>query len=234
MRSAERPGSPFIKVDCSGHSSTEDAEFELFGASSKRAGHGPDRQNLERLGAASRVLEAAGGVLFLKNVGELSIRAQARLARVLRDGSAIVDGSDNPTRLKIRPIATFDGSTGNTEDERRLRPELHERLTLIRIYLPSLKQRREDVSVLATHFLKELCQLNGQPLKSLTRPAQTLLSALPWPGNVPELRALLERLLLLVPGGLIRLEDVLAHTRIESSVSPRDRQRDSSKRQGSI
>jgi DNA-binding NtrC family response regulator len=213
------PGSPFIKVDCSTGSSAEDVELELFGVVPKRTG-APDRQNLERLGASSRLLEAAGGVLFLKNVVDLSTRAQARLGRILRDQSVVVDGSNNPARLDIRPIASFDGSTGNAADERRLRPELHERLTLIRIDLPPLKQRREDIAVLATHFLKELCQSNGQPLKTLTRPALTLLSALPWPGNVPELRTLLERLLLLVPGGLIRLEDVLAHTQIETGVSP--------------
>jgi len=210
-------GSPFIKLDCSA-SSTDDVELELFGVISKKAGPGLERA--ERLGAASRLLEAAGGVLFLKNVSDLSPRSQARLARVLRDRTVIVEGSNNRIDLQIRPIASFDGAVGNAVDERRLRPELHERLTLIRIDLPSLKQRREDVALLATHFLKELCLANGQPLKTLTRPALTLLSALPWPGNVPELRALLERLLLLVPGGLIRLEDVLAHTRIESSVSP--------------
>ena len=74
--------------------------------------------------------------------------------------------------------------------------------------------------MLATHFLKELCKANGKPIKTLTRPALTLLAALPWRGNAPELRRLLERLILLVPQGLIRLEDVLAHTQLEGSISP--------------
>ena len=78
--------------------------------------------------------------------------------------------------------------------------DLHERLSLIRIDVPALRQRREDIPLLATHFLKELCRENGKPMKTLTRPALTLLSALPWRGNAPELRGLLERLILLVPG----------------------------------
>ena len=86
--------------------------------------------------------------------------------------------------------------------------------------MPALRQRREDIPVLATHFLKDLCRKNGQPVKSLTRPALTMLSALPWRGNAPELKALLERLILLVPHGLIRLEDVLAHTQLEGTVGP--------------
>ena len=85
--------------------------------------------------------------------------------------------------------------------------------------LPSLRQRREDIPMLETHFLKELCQANGKPMKTLTRPALTLLAALPWRGNLPELKGLLERLVLLVPQGLIRLEDVLTHTHLDGSVS---------------
>jgi two-component system nitrogen regulation response regulator NtrX len=82
----------------------------------------------------------------------------------------------------------------------RLRPDLYERLSLIRVDVPALRQRREDIPVLATHFLKELCKANGKPIKTLTRPALTLLAALPWRGNAPELRSLLERLILWCPG----------------------------------
>jgi len=217
---APQADTPFVKVDCSGPS-PEDVELELFGVISKRvAGHGPERRIFERIGEASRLLAASGGVLFLENVTHLPARAQARLVRVLRDREVFVEGGVEPVPLEIRPIASVEGSIGSALDEGRVRPDLHERLALIRIDLPSLKQRREDIPILATQFLQEICQDNRQPLKTLTRPALTLLSALPWPGNVPELRALLERLLLLVPGGLIRLEDVLAHTQIESSVSP--------------
>ena len=76
-------------------------------------------------------------------------------------------------------IASADASITAALEEGRLRPDLYERLSLIRIDVPALRQRREDIPVLATHFLKELCQANGMPLKTLTRPALTLLAALP-------------------------------------------------------
>ena len=83
--------------------------------------------------------------------------------------------------------------------------------------LPPMRQRREDIPFLANHFLKEICRSSGAPIKTLTRSAVTLLAALPWRGNAPELRALLERLVLLTPHGSIRLEDVLAQVRLDGS-----------------
>ena len=211
----------FVKVDCSGPT-PEDVELQLFGVVAKRPGSVAmrERRSLEHVGRNSRLVEAAGGILFLENVTELPARAQARLVRILRDREAFLDDGRDIVPLDIRPIAAVDGSIGAALDEGRLRPDLHERLSLIRVDVPALRQRREDVPVLASFFLKELCKASGKPVKTLTRPALTLLAALPWRGNSLELRALLERLILLAPGGLIRLEDVLAHTQLEGSVSP--------------
>jgi len=211
---------PFVKLDCAGPT-PEDIELQLFGYLTKGPGSGaPERRSLERLGKNGRLVEAAGGILFLENVVDLPARAQARLVRVLRDREAFIDQGREAVSLDIRPIASVDSSINTALDEGRLRADLHERLSLIRVEVPALRQRREDVPVLATHFLKELCRANGKPVKTLTRPALTLMAALPWRGNAPELRGLLERLILLVPGGLIRLEDVLAHTQLEGNVSP--------------
>jgi len=211
---------PFVKVDCSGPT-PEDIELQLFGVLAKRSGTGPlERRSLEHISRSSRLAEAAGGILFLENVTEMPARVQGRLVRVLRDREAFVADGREAISLDIRPIAAVDGSVNAALDEGRLRPDLYERLSLIRVDVPALRQRREDVPVLATHFLKELCKASGKPVKTLTRPALTLLAALPWRGNALELRALLERLILLAPGGLIRLEDVLAHTQLEGSVSP--------------
>ena len=211
---------PFVKVDCSGPT-PEDIELQLFGVINKRSGSGaPERRSLERLGKHSRLHDAAEGILFLENATELPARVQARLVRVLRDREVFVGDSREPVALDVRPVASVDGTIDAALDEGRIRTDLHERLSLIRIDVPALRQRREDIPVLATHFLKELCKSNGRPIKTLTRPALTLLAALPWRGNAPELRGLLERLILLVPQGLIRLEDVLAHTQLEGSISP--------------
>jgi len=216
--SAQRSG-PFIKIDCS-TPVPEDVELLLFGALVKRGGNVPERRSLERVRRNSSLYEAIGGFLFLENVAEMSARAQARLVRVLRDREVFTDEGRERVALTIRIVASADASIQSALEEGRLRPDLHERLSLVRIDVPALRQRREDIPALATHFLKELCQATGSPLKTLTRPALTLLSALPWRGNAPELRGLLERLILLVPAGLIRLEDVLAHTQLEGSPGP--------------
>jgi two-component system, NtrC family, nitrogen regulation response regulator NtrX len=212
---------PFIKVDCSGPT-PDDIEQQLFGILSKKPAAGPpsERRSLERIGRNSRLFDAHGGILFLEHVTELPARAQGRLVRVFRDREVFLEDGREPVALDIRPIAAVDGSIASALEEGRLRPDLHERLSLIRVDVPALRQRREDIPVLATHFLKELCKAANKPVKTLTRPALTLLAALPWRGNALELRALLERLILLAPGGLIRLEDVLAHTQLEGSVSP--------------
>ena len=214
------PDTPFVRIDCAGPS-PEDVELQLFGMLSKRTSAAPERRALERISEQSALREAHRGVLFLENATELPARAQARLVRVLRDREAYVgsNGVDIQS-LDVRPIAQVDGDIEIALEEGRLRVDLYERLALVRIDVPALRQRREDIPVLAGQFLKELCKASDKPLKTLTRSALTLLAALPWRGNAPELRSLLERLVLLVPQGLIRLEDVLAHTQIEGTLSP--------------
>ncbi len=211
---------PFVKVDCSSPS-PDDVELPLFGVVCRRpAGSTPERRRLERISRDSWLAEANGGILFLENVTELPARLQARLVRVLRDREVFFKDTRTPITLDIRPIAAVDLSIATAVGEGRLRADLYERLSLVRIDVPALRRRREDIPLLATHFLRELCLASGKPVKTLTRPALTLLGALPWRGNTRELRALLERLILLVPGGLIRLEDVLAHTQLEGSIEP--------------
>jgi two-component system nitrogen regulation response regulator NtrX len=212
-------GTPFVKIDCAGPSS-EDVEIQLFGMLSRRTNSAPERRTLERISEQSALHDAHRGVLFLENATELPARAQARLVRVLRDREAYVGTGSDIQPLDVRPIAQVDGDIEMALEEGRLRIDLYERLALVRIDVPALRQRREDIPVLAGQFLKDLCRNNDKPLKTLTRSAMTLLSALPWRGNAPELRSLLERLVLLVPQGLIRLEDVLAHTQIEGTLSP--------------
>lgn len=210
---------PFVRVDCS-TPVPEDIELQLFGALVRRGGNAPERRSLERVTRDSRLYEASRGFLFLENVTELSARAQGRLARVMRDREVFSDQGRERVGVTMRVVVSAGDSLTAALDEGRLRPDLYERVSLIRIDLPALRQRREDIPSLATHFLKEICQANGTPLKTLTRPALTLLAALPWRGNVPELKGLLERLVLLVPQGLIRLEDVLANTTLDGSSSP--------------
>ncbi|MEP6917375.1 MAG: helix-turn-helix domain-containing protein, partial [Acidobacteriota bacterium] len=90
-------------------------------------------------------------------------------------------------------------------------------IAIVQIDLPPLRQRVEDVPLLATHFLKDACRRNGMELKAFSRSALTLLASLPWSGNGSELRALAERLAVLVPRGTVLLEDVLASVRLDGA-----------------
>jgi len=212
-----RGEAPFVIVDCAS-ATPQELEHELFGFVAQRRADGTEeRRSAERITRHSKLFEASGGTLFLMNVAEIPMRVQGKLHRVLRDREAVLSADRQRIELDVRPIASVEPGFESVLEEGRLRRDLYERLSLIRIDLPPLRQRREDVPFLATHFLKEICRANGTPIKTLTRSALTLLSALPWRGNAPELRALLERLVLLTPHGSIRLEDVLAQVRLDGS-----------------
>lgn len=214
---SRRQDTPFVAIDCA-NASPQDLEHELFGVVSQRRvdGH-EERRTVERISRHSRLFEANGGTLFLQNIAEMPTRVQAKLHRVLRDREAVLSSDRARVELDIRPIAAVEPGFENAVEEGRLRRDFYDRLSLIRIDLPPLRQRREDIPFLTNHFLKEICRASGAPIKTLTRSAVTLLAALPWRGNAPELRALLERLVLLTPHGSIRLEDVLAQVRLDGS-----------------
>jgi two-component system nitrogen regulation response regulator NtrX len=214
---ARRGDAPFVMVDCAS-ATPQELEHELFGFVAQRRADGlEERRAAERITRQSKLYEASGGTLFLMNVAEIPMRVQGKLHRVLRDREAVLVPDRERIELDVRPIASVEPGFESVLEEGRLRRDLYERLSLVRVELPPLRQRREDVPFLATHFLKEVCRTNGTPIKTLTRSALTLLSALPWRGNAPELRSLLERLALLTPHGSIRLEDVLAQVRLDGS-----------------
>jgi two-component system nitrogen regulation response regulator NtrX len=214
---ARRGDAPFVVVDCAS-ATPQELEHELFGFVAQRRADGlEERRAAERITRQSRLFEASGGTLFLMNVAEIPMRVQSKLNRVLRDREAVLVPDRERIELDVRPIASVEPGFETVLEEGRLRRDLYERLSLVRVELPPLRQRREDIPFLATHFLKEVCRASGAPIKTLTRSALTLLSALPWRGNAPELRALLERLVLLTPHGSIRLEDVLAQVRLDGS-----------------
>ncbi|MGE5361201.1 MAG: sigma-54-dependent transcriptional regulator [Bacteroidales bacterium] len=212
-----RPQAPFVRVDCAAPT-PQDLENELFGHVAARRGEREGkRRRLEQIGSDSRFADAIGGTLFLENIVEMPDRLQARLARLLRDREAMVADEPEGIEADVRPVATIEPSTTTAVEEGRLREDLFERLSVIRIDLPALRHRRDDIPLLAIHFLKEICRTNGSAPKTMTRSALALLTALPWRGNARELRTLLERLVLLVPHGVVRIEDVLAHVRLDAT-----------------
>jgi len=215
-----RPHAPFVKVDCA-LPTPQDVEQELFGPRPPRRGDGdPARRHLEQLTPSGRVFDAIGGTLFLENAASMPDRVQVRLVRLLRDREAIVPDRRDPIDVDVRPIAALEPSSTAFVEDDRIRPDLYEQLSVVRIDLPALRHRREDIPLLAIHFLKEICRANGSQPKTLSRAALALLGALSWRGNARELRALVERLVLLVPHGIIRIEDILAHVRLDTSLAP--------------
>lgn len=213
------PGAPFITVDCS-KSATHDLDLELFGVAVSGRSHRLARpRGLERIGRSSHVRAARGGTLFLQHVVEMPSRVQATLAQILRDREAVMTDDGRSIALEVRPIVSVEPAFGNAVNEGRIRPELYKRLAAIRIDIPPLRQRREDVPALATHFLSDMCQSRGLPVKTLEPAALTLLAALPWRGNSRELQGLLESLAVLVTHPAIRLEDVLEHVRLDGGAA---------------
>lgn len=219
-----RPEGPFVRVDCA-VPTPEDLEHDLFGLSTPLRDGTGERRTTERITRSSRLYQARGGTMFFENVLEMPSRVQARLVRLIRDQEAVIvesseTGKGRSTALDVRPIAAVDPAFEAALGEGRLRPDLYERLSAFRIDLPSLRQRREDIPVLATYFLGEICRERTVPVKTFSRAALTLMSALPWRGNSAELRGLLERLVAMVPLHLIRLEDVLALVRLDGAAMP--------------
>lgn len=193
------PG-PFIAVDCGAGDATT-VTAELFGSATERG------LELEAVASGSALVRATGGTLFLGNAGELPATAQLRLSRVLRDGEMRVGDSTVP--LGARIIAGAAIEIDRDVEERRFRPELHRRLRRIRIDVPPLRERADDLPQIIDAILETACARVGAR-RTLAPAAMTALRTLPWPGNIDELGRMIDRLVDRVPAPMIRQEDVLA------------------------
>ncbi len=209
------PSGPFVSVDC-GEYEADDLDAALFGKPASRTVSEPFPHGLERVSRAGRLYEANRGTLYLQNIAEAPSRVQARLARVLRDREATLVDTGETLALDVRPIAAVDLSFDIAVKEGRVRDDLFRRLSVIQIDMPPLRNRREDIPALANYFLRDICAGLRVPPKTVSRPALSILSALPWRGNAGELRSLLETVVNAAEGGRgIGLEDVLAHVRLD-------------------
>jgi two-component system nitrogen regulation response regulator NtrX len=209
-------GSPeaFVSVNCAEYD-TEALDISLFGkAAWSQRKDGPPA--LERVSRHGSLHAALGGTMYLQNVDEAPLRVQARLARVLRDREAVLAETGEPIGFDIRPIAGVDSGFDRAVAEGRVREDLYRRLSALLIDMPPLRSRREDLPALANYFLREICGSLRVPPKTLSRPALSLISALPWHGNAVELRTMLEGVVTGLKGdGGIGFEDVLAHVRLD-------------------
>jgi two-component system, NtrC family, nitrogen regulation response regulator NtrX len=202
---------PFIRLECAS-AEPPIVERVLFGPALVTGGE------LEAIHGESALARADGGALFLGDVAELSAGAQARLARIARDGEVLFDGA--PRRLDVRLFASVGPEVDNDVTEGRLRRDLVRHLARTRIAVPPLRQRVEDLPTLVEHLVLFGCAAGGVPVKDVTQPAMTLLAALPWRGNLQELRTAVERLVT-VDESQIQLEDVLRHVRFDGGLLPK-------------
>jgi DNA-binding NtrC family response regulator len=215
IHAAQKEGAPFVSVDCAAHESDE-VEGVLFG-SAARWRHGESASGLERVSRHGRLHEALGGTLYLQNVAEAPTRVQSRLVRLLRDAEAALVETGATLRFDVRMMAGVEPNVEASVQDGRVRADLFKRLSVIRIDMPPLRNRREDIPALTNYFLREICAGRGVPPKALSRPALSLITALPWRGNAIELRLMLESIVAGLSGGKgIGLEDVLAHVRLDA------------------
>ena len=204
----------FVSVDCAARDG-EELEAELFGPP-VRGQNSDGSKGLERVSRQARLQTARGGTIYLQHIAEAPTRLQGRIARLLRDREAIVTETGQATSFDVRPMAGVDPGFDTAVQDGRVREDLFRRLSIIRIEMPALRNRREDIPALANHFLRETCAALRLPPKTLSRSALSLLSALPWRGNAAELRCLLDSVATGMQGGRgIALEDVLAHVRLD-------------------
>jgi DNA-binding NtrC family response regulator len=202
-RAAGQDVNSFVKLDCA-DLEPGDVEIQLFGF--RLEGAQAIRSDGHLITPWSGLYRAARGTIFLKHFAAMSVSGRAMLARALLLRQASVDGRRS-VDLKIRVIV----AAGPSAADERACADLCVGTPFIRIHVPPLRQRREDMSLLASHLVEQICESSGVSPKILTATALALLVALPWRGNVGELRNLLTELVVRVPGGVIRVEDVLPH-----------------------
>jgi two-component system nitrogen regulation response regulator NtrX len=198
-KSGRRNG-PFISLNCAAVPS-ELMETELFG-----------HEKGSFTGAASRHTgkfeQAHHGTLFLDEIGDMPMTMQAKLLRVLEEGEIERVGGDKPFAVDVRVVVATHRNLEEQVRQGTFREDLYHRVFVFPIVLPPLRERREDVRVLAEHFVRQLEEQNNWKLRKLSPEAIAELDRYSWPGNVRELRNVVERVLLLAPGDVVDAETV--------------------------
>jgi DNA-binding NtrC family response regulator len=198
-----RSEGPLVRVNCAAIPS-ELFEAELFGHV-KGAFTGAVAQRRGRFERAS------GGTLFLDEVGEIPSNVQPKLLRALEDGEIERVGAERGTRVDVRVIAATNRDLPTLVAEGSFRQDLYYRLEVVTVRVPPLREHAEDVPALARHFLERACADSGRRPLELSPEAEQLLGAQEWPGNVRQLRNLMERLAILAAGPTVGADAVAKH-----------------------
>lgn len=151
---------------------------------------------------------ANGGTLFLDEVGEMPTDTQIKLLRVLEDRKITRLGSNDEKSINVRLVAATNANLKNAMEEGSFRSDLYYRLSVVTIYLPPLRDRREDIPLLLDHFLKEFCKRQGREVEGISRAARQALMSFDWPGNIRQLRNVVEGMLALDTDGKLDIDDL--------------------------
>jgi len=186
---SDRTKAPMVEVNCAAIPS-ELIESELFGhVKGSFTGANKDR--------AGKFEAANGGTVFLDEIGDMSLSAQAKVLRALQENKISRVGSDKDIKVNVRVIAATNKTLKKEIEEGRFREDLYHRLAVILIEVPALNERREDIPLLINFFAEQVAQEQGNALKSFSEKAIKLLQEYDWTGNIRELRNVVERLIIL-------------------------------------
>lgn len=190
----------FVAINCAGLSETL-LEDDLFGHV-KGAYTGADAER------AGRFEHASKGTLFLDEIGDMPPTMQAKLLRVLEDGEVVRVGSNEPIRVDVRIISATNSDLATRVQAKEFREDLYFRIKGATITIPPLRERREDIPVLIDHFIRSARETHGAKVKGLTPDARRLMTAYPWPGNIRQLRNVVENMAVLVGEGRLTVDDL--------------------------
>ncbi|HEX6090955.1 MAG TPA: sigma-54 dependent transcriptional regulator [Gemmatimonadales bacterium] len=197
-----RRGKAFIAVNCAALPETL-LESELFGHE-KGAFTGAAERRLGRFELAD------GGTIFLDEIGEIPFSVQVKLLRVLESRTFFRLGGTQPIRVDVRVIAATNRALREAVQLGEFRDDLYYRLNVLNIYLPPLRERRGDIPLLVRRFVREFARTHDREFRGITQEAMQRLVNAPWPGNVRQLRNLIESMVVLAPGTEIRASDIPA------------------------
>lgn len=185
---SNRAKAPFITVNCAGVE-PEMMEAMLFGRETAKRGIEP-----------GLLEQAHGGVVYFDEVADMPNGTQSKILRVLVDQQFTRVGGNDKVRVDLRVISSTNRDLQTEIAAGRFREELYHRLNVVPIAVPSLAERREDIPVLADHFIEQCNRAQGLPLRQMTEEAVALMQTMTWPGNVRQLKNLVERVLILGDG----------------------------------
>ena len=199
-QNSQRNSQPYLPINCAAIPENL-LESELFGHE-KGAFTGATSQRIGKFEQCDQ------GTLFLDEIGDMTLATQAKILRVLQNGTIERVGGNKSINVDVRIIAATNINLEEAVASNEFREDLFYRLNVVRVNLPSLRDRREDIPLLIDYFLKIIAESEGSKVKSILETAQTALLNYSWPGNVRELENVMRRTIVMAKGDAIRLDDL--------------------------